>query len=293
MKTIRLVYPQWQGGHFPENGFISKEWFPGIPVQDLAQGYMLGAQFLAMLAPPATCETFTVPISTEYDRKAADGVMDRDIIALQTKAALDILNIANADRIAVLGGECSVSAAPFTWLAHKYQGDIAMVWIDAHPDITLPGEAYDGYHAMACTACLGMGDPAIIGQLPARIEPQKTLFVGLRDWERDDIKNRQKSLGIDHLTPEDLRTRPGALKAWLDACPARHILVHFDLDVLDPAEIIPAVGKVPDGMKTAEAVSTIQTIATAKNLVGLTVAEPMPQVALKLRRMLAQLPLLS
>ena len=51
------------------------------------------------------------------------------------------------NKIVTLGGECSVSVVPFTYLANKYKDDVAMIWIDAHPDITLPGDVYPGYHA--------------------------------------------------------------------------------------------------------------------------------------------------
>ena len=131
--------------------------------------------------------------------------MDRDIISIQTQAALDILNIQNPDKIVTLGGECSASVVPFTYLANKYPNDVAMIWIDAHPDITLPGDAYSGYHAMAVTACMGIGDRKILSRLPAQISPSKILFVGLRDWERDEIKERQKQYGIKHLTPEETK----------------------------------------------------------------------------------------
>lgn len=42
------------------------------------------------------------------------------------------------------------------------------------------------------------------------------------------------------------------------------VLIHFDMDVLDPAEIIAAVGVVPDGMKLAEVVRVINDIAKKK-----------------------------
>ena len=31
------------------------------------------------------------------------------------------------------------------------------------------------------------------------------MFVGLRDWERDEIKVRQQKYGIKHLTPEETK----------------------------------------------------------------------------------------
>ena len=286
-KTIRLVYPQWQGGDITR-------WIPEISDPALAaRGYYLGAQLLDFLAPDNGQPKFTVPVNTDAkERKAVDGVLDRDDIALQTKAALDILNVEKPDKIVTLGGECSVSVAPFTYLADKYKDDVAMIWIDAHPDITLPGDAYTGYHAMAVTACMGIGDKVIVSQLPARIPTEKILFVGLRDWERDEIKARQQEYGIKHLSPEDVATDSSAVIDWLKKCKASRVVVHFDMDVLDPAEIIAAVGVVPDGMKMADVVRVINDIASEKELVGLTVAEPMPRIAIRLKSMLAQLPLL-
>lgn len=284
-KTIRLIYPQWQGGDITR-------WIPEISDPALAaRGYFLGAQLLDFLAPNNGQQKFTVPINTDIkERKAVDGVLDRDNIALQTKAALDILNIERPDKIITLGGECSVSVAPFTYLANKYKEDIAMVWIDAHPDITLPGDVYTGYHAMAVTACMGLGDKKIISQLPAKISPDKILFVGLRDWERDEIKVRQHEYGIKHLTPEDVATDSSTVTSWLKGCGASHVVVHFDMDVLDPTDIIAAVGVVPNGMKMDEVVRIINDIANEKELVGLTVAEPMPRIAIRLKNMLSQLP---
>ncbi len=287
-KTIRLVYPQWQGGNI-------SQWITEIKDPELAsRGYYLGAQLLNFLAPDNGQETFAVPITIDIaERKVTDGILDKDAILAQTKAALDILNIQNPDKIVTLGGECSVSVVPFTYLSAKYKGDVAMVWIDAHPDITLPGDVYAGYHAMAVSACMGLGDKQIISELPAKVDPAKILFVGLRDWEREEIKKRQKEYGIKHLTPEEVQENSDAIRAWLASCGASKVMVHFDMDVLDPAEIIAAVGVVPNGMKIKEVVRVINDIAQEKEIVGLTVAEPMPRTAIRIQEMLHQLPLLK
>lgn len=141
--------------------------------REVGRGYCLGAQLLNFLVPACNNqETYTVPVSLgPCERTVTDGVMDRDIIAAQTAAALDILKVAAPDRIVTLGGECSASVVPFTYLTDRYGDDVAVIWIDAHPDITLPGDVYAGYHAMAVTACMGLGDSRIVKQLPARIEP--------------------------------------------------------------------------------------------------------------------------
>lgn len=286
--TLRLIYPQWQGGD------IAK-WITEVKDPEQAsRGYYLGAHLLDFLAPSTGQKTMTVPVSTEIcNRVVTDGVLDRDAIAQQTRAALDILDIEKPDRIVTLGGECSVSVVPFTWLASKYPDDIAVIWIDAHPDITLPGDVYPAYHAMAVTALMGNGDKKILGQLPAKIDPSRILFVGLRDWERDEIKVRQNEYGIKHLTPEETVSGSEKVIEWLRNTGASNVAIHFDMDVLDPNEIIAAVGVVPGGMKIAEVVRVINDVAKEKNLVGLTVAEPMPRTAIILKEMLNQLPLLK
>ena len=287
-KTIRLVYPQWQGASIAQ-------WI--LEVKDPEQasrGYYLGAQLLNFLAPDTGQEILTVPVEIgKGERKVTDGVLDLEVIVAQSKVALAMLNQANPDKIVTLGGECSVSVVPFTYLMDKYKDDVAMIWIDAHPDITLPGDVYPAYHAMAVMACMGIGNSQIISVLPAKIDPSKILLVGLRDWERDEIKKRQKQYGIRHLTPDNVRENSHAIKNWLRSCGASKVVIHFDMDVLDPAEIIAAVGVVPNGMKIAEVVRVINDIAQEKVIVGLTIAEPMPRTAILLKEMLAQLPMLK
>lgn len=286
--TIRLVYPQWQGGNIAQ-------WIPEVSNPDLAsRGYYLGAQLLDFLAPETTHKTFTVPVRTATEERiVADGVMDRDIIAEQTAAAISILNVEQPGKIVTLGGECSVSVVPFTYLAAKYPDDVAVIWIDAHPDITLPGDVYPAYHAMAVTALMGDGNEKIVGQLPAKIDASKILFVGLRDWERDEIKERQKRYGIKHLVPEETKLNSDKVIEWLRSTGVSKVMVHFDMDVLDPNEIIAAVGVVPNGMTIAEVVRVINDIAKEKELVGLTVAEAMPRTAIRIKEMLDKLPLIK
>lgn len=283
MKTIRLIYPQWQGAQ------IGQHWIPEITdVKEMSQGYVLGSQLLQLLAPPnPNQEAVTVPVDMTYgERKMIDGVTDRDIIVQQTRTALDILRVKNPDRIITLGGECSVSVVPFTYLTEKYDNDVAVLWIDAHPDITLPGDTYSGYHAMTVTALMGKGDKKILSELPATIPSDRILLIGIRDWEREEIKERQKELGIKNLTNADVKDNSDKILSWLRSVGAKHVLIHFDLDVLDPAEIIPAVGIVSDGLKMDEVVRIINDVATTHTLDALTVAEPMPRRAIQMRNML-------
>ncbi len=286
VSTIRLIYPQWQGG-------MVDHWMPDIPAEDASRGYYLGAQLLNFLAPESSQETIEIPVSLDINDRLTDkGVSARRVILKQTKAALEKLCETNPEKIVTLGGECSVSVVPFTFLAGKYPDDVAIVWIDAHPDVNLPYDNYKGYHAMALTACLGMGDEEIIRTLPGRYDASRALIVGVRSWD-DGMKERQKELGIKGLSPEEVAEDSSAILEWLKSTGVSKVVIHFDLDVLDPAEIIAGVGVEPDGMKINEVVRVINDIASEYDLIGLTVAEPMPRVAIKIRNMLNQLPLIK
>lgn len=284
--AVRLIYPQWQGG-------IVAHWMPDIPAEDASRGYYLGAQLLNMLAPESSQEVIEVPVSLDInDRETEKGISSRRVILKQTKAALEKLREKAPDRIVTLGGDCSVSVVPFTYLAEKYPGEVAVVWIDAHPDVNLPYDEYEGYHAMALTACLGMGDEEIMGLLSGKFDASKALIVGLRSWDTG-MKERQEKLGIKGLSPEKVAGDSSAILEWLKETGASKVVIHFDLDVLDPAEIIAGVGVEPDGMRIDEVVRVINDIASKYDLVGLTVAEPMPRIAIKIKNMLHQLPLLK
>lgn len=98
-KALRLVYPQWQGGKIDH-------WITEIKnPEDSSRGYFLGARLLNFLAPGGGQKTVEVPISLEaVAREPVDGVFDRDVIAKQTRAALEILRAENPEKIVTLGG---------------------------------------------------------------------------------------------------------------------------------------------------------------------------------------------
>ena len=283
MNTLRLLYPQWQGGDIASL-------VPELNKEDSSTGYYLGAELLEFLAPKnITSKTAKVPISLEYSRESKNGILNYDEIVAQSKAALEILNTQKPDKILTLGGECSVSVVPFSYLAHKYSGDVAIVWIDAHKDLNLQGDSYEGYHAMALAATFGLIDKEGIARiLPAHFNPKDSILVGVRDFEGK--KERLEEIGVKYLSPEESRNSKKLLE-WLKSRGKSKVVVHFDLDVLDPSELIMAVGVVENGLKIAEVVNLINAINTNYDLVGLSIAEHMPRVAIKLRNMMRELPL--
>ncbi len=71
-------------------------------------------------------------------------------------------------------------------------------------------------------------------------------------------------------------------------------MIHFDMDVMDPSDIIAAVADGPEGgMKMNDVIKLINKIAETNELVALTIAEPMPRLAIRLKSMLEQLPMMK
>lgn len=308
-KILKLIFPQWQGG-------IIAHWFKDLRAEDAARGYYLGAQMLDLLLDSihaenalesstngakakAKYDTAIVPISLDYkvdknaERIIKNGVADRGILATQHNNAMKILESKSPKRVLTLGGECASSIAPFSYLAHRYKGDVALVWIDAHPDLGLPhDDFYKGYHAMAVSALVGKGEFAPEFRLPATLDSSKVLLLGLNSNEAKHYKSRQKDFGIESIAPKVISRDSKAVLEWLERTKASKVLIHIDLDVLDKSELYVAVGDT-GVMKIAELARVVNDIARDYEVVGLTIAEHVPKAEIKLRELLRELPLIG
>ena len=108
--TLRLYYPVWQGG-------MSPLIFESAPI-------------IKMLLPQGTnCETVEVPVSKEIKKEteSKNGVNEPTILLKQIKAAEQILEIKQPEKIITLGGDCSSSQVPFDYLHGKYGQDVGII----------------------------------------------------------------------------------------------------------------------------------------------------------------------
>ena len=80
------------------------------------------------------------------------------------------------------------------------------------------------------------------------------------------MKERQKNLGIKGLSPEEVAKDSSSILKWLKGTGASKVVVHFDMDVIDPADMIAGVGVEPNGMKIDEVVRAINNIASKYDL---------------------------
>src|SRR5215207_2232825 len=161
--TLRLVWPQWQGAGTSSVRSRAAE----FPFDVARRGYAVGSAVLEAVLPPHDGPTAGVPVETgDVGLAKLDGIEAKPVVVDQLGRALEVTRRHKPARILTLGGECSVSVAPFSELAARYGDDLAILWIDSHPDIGTPASEYPGYHAMAVAALIGHGDPDVLSLLP-------------------------------------------------------------------------------------------------------------------------------
>ncbi|WP_063735302.1 arginase family protein [Streptomyces sp. RTd22] len=286
---LRLVWPQWQGaGTSSVKAFASE-----FPLDVAHRGYAVGSTVLGAVLPPHHGPTATVPVTmTDDGLEERDGVEAKAAVVAQLERALTTIRQYDPARIATLGGECAVSVAPFSELARRYGDDLAIVWIDAHPDIGTPESAYPGYHAMAVAALTGHGDPDILKLLPATVPADRVALVGLHAWTDDDFPN-VAGWGISSFGPDELRTSTRPLLDWIAATGCSRVAVHFDVDVVDSDEIVLGLGAEPNGLTSAQVRRVVADVQQAADVVGFTIAEFIPRQVMHLQRILDGFPLIS
>jgi arginase len=287
-QTLRLVWPQWQGAG--EESIRSL--FSEVPFQEARRGYAVGATVLNAVLPAHNGPTAFVPVeSGDLGLSKQDGIEAKEAVVAQLARALEVIGHHSPQRILTLGGECSVSVAPFSWLAQRYGDDLAVLWIDSHPDIGTPASQYSGYHAMAVAVLTGHGDPDVLRLLPATLDPGRVALVGLHSWTEDDFPNAAR-WGIRSFRPDDLHRSSQPLLDWLKASRCSRVAIHFDVDVVDSNEIVFGLGAEPDGLTSNEVRRLVTDVSAVTDVVGLTIAEFIPRQVIRLQQTLRNFPLI-
>jgi arginase len=221
-----------------------------------------------------------------------DGVEAKRAVVDQLGRAFEVIRRHNPARIVTLGGECSVSVAPFSELAARYGDDLAILWIDSHPDVGTPASEYPGYHAMAVAALTGHGDPDVLSLLPAIVAEERVALVGLHSWTDDDYPNIAQ-WGIRSFSPDAVRHSSEPVLGWLAATGSTRVAIHFDVDTIDSDEIVLGLGAEPGGLTSAQVRRIITDARTAADVVGFTIAEYFPRQVMHMQQILEGLPLIS
>ena len=185
----------------------------------------------------------------------------------------------------VLGGDHSIAIGSLAGVSNHFQrqnGKIGVIWFDAHGDSNTPDTTPSGnIHGMSLAISMGLGDPDLValgGRAP-KIDPRRTVLIGVRDLDPGERDILKKS-GAKVLTIRDVDER-GMLDVVSEAIQiagegTAGIHVSFDLDVVDP-EDAPGVGTALwGGISYREAHLAMEILSERANVVSLDLVEVNP-----------------
>ena len=278
MKTIRLLYPDHVSG--------------GLDT------YYFGADLLQYILPqnpnqPVVKVDIIPPNSKE--KAVTNGIYAEKEVLLGIRDAQEKISKENPDRIITIGGNCMVSLAPFDYLHGKYK-KVGIIWIDAHPDVSTLNDGYPNAHAMVLGSLLGHGAAQLTREIKNSLfKPDEIFYIGLQplhDYQEkylDDMGVKYKVQDKTFVTSSEINDFIGRFD---------HILIHFDMDVLDEhffhstyfanSEL---VGDGAGGGKmTIEKLSEVLRLITENtDVVGFTIAEYLPFDEHRLHKMFAEI----
>jgi agmatinase len=167
--------------------------------------------------------------------------------------------------LTVLGGDHCSTIPIVSAQARRHPG-LAVVWIDAHPDLC--DFSRGGRWTCGCALRRALE--------VACMEPASAAIIGGRDFDPEEIEfvgnNGMFSLTSAQVA-EDVRAAGRAVAEW---AAGRPLHISFDIDFLDPAYApgteIPSAG----GFSTRQALDLLHAIAGGSNLVGFDIAEVSP-----------------
>lgn len=151
----------------------------------------------------------------------------------------------------VIGGDHSISIGSIGAALGAYDGDLAVLWVDAHADLNTPSTSPSGnLHGMPL-ACLMHEPSGIEGRteeqwqllqrrfVPDALRSDRTAFLGLRDVDAGESDRLQRLPRGYVSTMADIDRRGlvsevDRLSAWIKGLGVKNLWISFDVDVLDP-----------------------------------------------------------
>jgi arginase len=255
-RSLNLVFPQWQGSgkrKYVYDGakLIREHMLAGVPCEE-------------------------VRVSLDDDLRLENGIWGYRQIRDQLKNACDIITKNSPERIFLIGGDCGTEVAPASYLNKLYDGDLAVLWLDAHGDLNSPSTSLShNFHGMPLRSLLGDGDEAIIGQCFSILQPSQVIMGGVRDLDPPEADFIGKN-NISVLTVSDIDSDMEKVSRLIDAKGFHHVYMHIDLDVLDSGKCPWALCLTPDGMETSTLMALIHDLKSKFNLVGISIVELRP-----------------
>jgi arginase len=168
----------------------------------------------------------------------------------------------------VVGGDCGAAVGAVEHAASRHP-NLAVLWLDAHPDLHTPDSSPSGAFAgMALRAVLGEGSHDLVLSTP--IPAERVVLAGARDYD-DAEEDAAARLGLTVVEATALADASALVDA-VTATGADAVYVHVDLDVLDPSAMTGVTAAVPFGVQVAELVAALKRLRADVPLAGASIA---------------------
>ncbi len=182
----------------------------------------------------------------------------------------------------VLGGDCTITLGVVAGLL-QHQPDLGLIYFDGDADLTTPETTHSGiFDSMGVSHLIGKGDAdlAHIGPRFPLVPQDRIVLFGFHPYEIEPEESRLLETSPMLQYPvTSMDDRPVELaaeaRAYLEGR-ARAIAVHFDVDVMDSAEIPLADWPHYDALSFGDAMRCLSVFVGSQKLAALVVTEINP-----------------
>jgi len=182
----------------------------------------------------------------------------------------------------VLGGDCTITLGVVAGLL-RYQTDLGLIYFDGDADLTTPQTTHSGiFDSMGVAHLIGEGDPdlAHIGPRFPLLPQDRIILFGFHPYEIEPEESRVlEASAMTKYPVTSMDDRPVELAAQARARleeRSRAIAVHFDVDVMDSAEIPLADWPHYDALSFGDAMRCLSVFVGSPKLAALVVTEINP-----------------
>jgi arginase len=182
----------------------------------------------------------------------------------------------------VIGGDHSCAGGTWAGVARTLQGELGLVWVDAHMDSHTPGTSHTGrLHGMPLAWLLGQDDNPLYGLASGVLAPSRVALIGVRSFEPEE-EERLNRLGVRVFHIEEVHKR-GLDAVFTDALAiattgTAAFGISIDLDAVTPEEA-PGVGTpVAGGIEGAELARVLERVAGRTDLLAMELVEYLPRL---------------
>lgn len=239
------------------------------------------AIFYVKQSPPGLA---AIPSIAEVTTKLAEGVFKC---------------VKKKSKFLVFGGDHSSGIGTWSGASDALyrQGDLGLIWLDAHMDGHSPATTPSGnVHGMSLAVLLGHGDNMLtsVSSLRQKIKPENLCIVGVRSYEPLEYEFLKK-LGVKIFFMEEVLAR--GFKAVLNEAieiVSKHTVgfgVSIDMDLFDP-EDAPGVGMPEEaGLSKSDFFKGWKPLAQNAQFIGLEIVEfnPMADKKEKTEQFIAEI----